>query len=167
VPICKKCDSHFPNRIEIDGKMRNIQRRKYCLECSPFNGHNTIKLETLPPGVSKGGISRCKCSICGREYVYTSKNRKGHTRKICNSCSVNTRRVKLKSKSVEYKGGRCIMCGYDKCLAALEFHHKDSSTKCFSFSGSHSRSWDNIKNELDKCDLLCSNCHKELHYNKA
>jgi predicted transcriptional regulator len=71
-------------------------------------------------------------------------------------------RQRVKQKSVEYKGSCCEMCGYDKCISALEFHHKNPNEKDFSIGGK-SISWERIKNELDKCILVCSNCHREIH----
>jgi transcriptional regulator with XRE-family HTH domain len=73
------------------------------------------------------------------------------------------RRTMLKIKSVEYKGGECILCGYNKCIQALDFHHTNPSEKDFTISGNYNISWDRIKNELDKCILVCSNCHREIH----
>jgi 5-methylcytosine-specific restriction endonuclease McrA len=64
---------------------------------------------------------------------------------------------------VEYLGGCCSACGYDKCLNALEFHHINPDEKEFSISKSSSLTLDAIKSELDKCVLLCSNCHREVH----
>lgn len=69
----------------------------------------------------------------------------------------NQRRFRVKQAAVVYLGGKCQVCSYDKCLAALVFHHRDSSSKLFSIGGAHSRSWKSIKLELDKCDLLCAN----------
>lgn len=102
------------------------------------------------------------CKICGREYVYNRK--KGHTRTKCNTCMVNLRRFKVKLRCVEYKGGKCERCGYDKCNEALEFHHLDQAEKDFGISGSHCRKWSDIEKELDKCIMLCSNCHRELEH---
>lgn len=70
------------------------------------------------------------------------------------------RRIKL--KAIEYKGGKCRSCGYDKSASALTFHHRDPNNKDFSISGKIWK-WDRIRPELDKCDLLCSNCHHEEH----
>lgn len=76
-----------------------------------------------------------------------------------------TRRNSLKLMSIEYKGGKCSICGYDKCVDALDFHHLDPSTKDERNMVRGTRSFSAIKEELDKCILLCSNCHRETHYN--
>jgi hypothetical protein len=68
-----------------------------------------------------------------------------------------------KLKAVEYKGGRCQRCGYSKCLSALEFHHIDGDTKEDILSVLARRTFDKMKPELDKCILLCVNCHREIH----
>ena len=66
--------------------------------------------------------------------------------------------------AVEYKGGSCAVCGYNRCIEALEFHHNNSSGKDFSISEKgYTRSWAKVKEELDKCMLLCANCHREIH----
>jgi hypothetical protein len=76
--------------------------------------------------------------------------------------NVGAWRKKTKALLVEYKGGKCEFCGYNKCLEALEFHHKDETTKEFAVSGS-TKSLETQKREADKCYLLCANCHRELH----
>ena len=64
----------------------------------------------------------------------------------------------------EYKGGKCMICGYDRCLEALDFHHIDPKKKDFGSSEKGmTRSWEKIKNEVDKCVLICANCHREVH----
>ncbi|MEI7999365.1 MAG: hypothetical protein WCH62_07675 [Candidatus Omnitrophota bacterium] len=61
-------------------------------------------------------------------------------------------------------GGKCSACGYHKCDDALEFHHLDRSKKDFGISSKgYARSWQKVKEELDKCLLLCANCHREEH----
>lgn len=72
-------------------------------------------------------------------------------------------RRKIKLQAVTYLGGACTKCGYAKCVAALEFHHRDHSQKDFQISGGSRRRWSELKEELDKCDLLCANCHREVH----
>lgn len=69
---------------------------------------------------------------------------------------------KLKEKMINYKGGQCQKCGYKKCNTALEFHHLDPSKKEFGLSGL-SIKFETIKPELDKCIMVCANCHRELH----
>lgn len=76
------------------------------------------------------------------------------------------RGLKRRIELINYLGGKCCRCGYDKSIAALEFHHRDPESKSFSLdmrkiSG---KSMDELKEEADKCDLVCSNCHKEIHY---
>jgi hypothetical protein len=84
--------------------------------------------------------------------------------KRCNIECVKRRRKNVKILAVEYKGGCCSSCGYNKCLSALEFHHLDPNEKDFSLSVTgHTRSWKSVKAELDKCILVCSNCHREIH----
>jgi len=78
--------------------------------------------------------------------------------------AVHKRRKKIREMAVDYKGSHCELCGYSRCIEALEFHHTDSSGKDFSISEKgYTRSWGKVQEELDKCMLLCANCHRELH----
>ena len=78
--------------------------------------------------------------------------------------AVQKRRKKVRKMAIEYKGAKCYNCGYDKCYEALEFHHLNSGGKDFGISDKgYTRSWTKIKEELDKCILLCANCHREVH----
>jgi hypothetical protein len=152
MPTCKKCGEHFPLRVLIEGRKRNFCKRKYCLVCSPFGKHNTRELDRSLTFV---------CKQCGRDIPYNrSKGNKGTK---CASCYVNSRRFSLKQKSVEYKGGCCQRCGYKRYVAALTFHHINPQEKDFTIAGNHCLSWERIRQELDKCILLCLNCHAEAH----
>ena len=95
------------------------------------------------------------------EFSFRKDNR--YRCKKCSSEAVTNRRRKLKELSVAYKGGECSKCGYSKCIAALEFHHLHDKSFGLSLNG-FTRSWQKIKLELDKCILLCANCHRENHY---
>ena len=159
MPVCKNCSSRFPYRITIDGKLRNLQHRKYCFACSPFGLHNTRQLIHQPRSIGSPQIVHC--AKCNREYEYIHS--KGHGRSICNSCHVNARRFRVKRQAIEYKGGVCVSCGYSRCTAALVFHHVVPAKKEFNFGGKHALSWLRLKKELDKCILLCMNCHAERH----
>lgn len=78
--------------------------------------------------------------------------------------AVQRRRRHLREKAVEYKGSKCFICGYQKCIKALEFHHLTSDDKNFGLSARGvTRAWEKVKKELDKCILVCANCHRELH----
>lgn len=78
--------------------------------------------------------------------------------------AVRKRRKQIRRMAVEYKGGVFEQCGYDRCIDALEFHHRDSSQKGFSISErGYTRSWAGVRRELDKCAILYANCHREVH----
>ena len=68
-----------------------------------------------------------------------------------------------KQNAIAYKGGKCQRCNYRKTISALEFHHRDPNDKLYSWSEMRGQKWDVITKELDKCDLLCANCHREVH----
>jgi hypothetical protein len=100
-----------------------------------------------------------KCTQCDKEK--SGVIRKG----VCNSCSVSNFRRRQKLRAIKYKGGQCQKCGYNKCPASLVFHHLDPSQKDFGLShNGTTKSWGKIIVELDKCILLCHNCHNEIHY---
>lgn len=72
-------------------------------------------------------------------------------------------RIRIKQRLIEYKGGKCQRCGYNKPISgAYHFHHRNPKEKLFSLGGC-SLGYARQKQEADKCDLLCSNCHIEVH----
>jgi predicted HNH restriction endonuclease len=78
--------------------------------------------------------------------------------------AVAKRRKKMKAMAIEYKGGKCCVCGYDKCNSALDFHHLDEESKKFGLSvRGLTRSWEKTRTEIEKCILVCANCHREIH----
>jgi hypothetical protein len=81
----------------------------------------------------------------------------------CRAERVIRRRRQLKRMLVAEAGGRCVLCGYDRCMSALEFHHRDPAEKRFHLgSRGLTRSLDVLREEAAKCVLLCSNCHAEV-----
>lgn len=97
------------------------------------------------------------------EYVYVESAKRYRCVK-CRSEAVQKRRDKTKELLVEYKGGKCQICGYDRCINALEFHHLNPDEKDFGIaSKGYTRSLETNKKEVDKCILVCSNCHREIH----
>ena len=76
---------------------------------------------------------------------------------------VTRKRKLLKAQAVAYKGGKCSRCGYARCLGALTFHHYDGTKEFGIGAKGHTRSWAEVRSELDKCVLVCANCHAEIH----
>lgn len=128
----------------------------------------------------KTGISDASrnCKLCGKELT-------GHQQYFCSwNCKnlfyyrtnkevrqskchrASQRCLDRKRQLVEAKGGKCERCGYHKNYGVLNFHHKDITTKSFNLNGRalSNKPWDEVLAEADKCMLLCSNCHLELHY---
>jgi len=78
--------------------------------------------------------------------------------------AVAKRRRKIRTMACEYKGGKCAICGYKRSIEALEFHHLDPKKKDFGVSEDGlTRAWERVKKEIEKCILICANCHRELH----
>ena len=66
-----------------------------------------------------------------------------------------------KKKAIEYLGGKCSRCGYNNHYAAMQFHHVEK--KDFAWNKLRLLNWERTKEELDKCVLLCANCHAIVH----
>lgn len=113
-----------------------------------------------------------RCEICDEKFDSNSK-----TRIYCYDCSGDSTRLKnetrkhqktilrrsMKMQAIKLLGGKCCICGYNKCIDALEFHHEDPKAKEFKLGSGNTMSWKEYKNEALKCILVCSNCHKEIH----
>lgn len=108
------------------------------------------------------------CQLCGKEFE-TIKY--GAKRIYCFDCnpqnssnSITLLRRKAREIGVEKLGGKCKRCGIDKTYL-LDFHHRDPNEKDGELSD-FSKGYDLTKffQELEKCDLLCANCHREFHY---
>jgi len=76
--------------------------------------------------------------------------------------AVTKRRKVLRQKAIEYKAGKCKICGYNKCQGALEFHHFKNHKNFGISQKGYTRSWEKVKKELNLCILLCANCHREV-----
>ena len=99
------------------------------------------------------------------EFAYYKSGNKGHWKCLkCQAEAVQKRRDKLKILAIAYKGGECQCCGYKKFVGALEFHHVNPSEKDFGIAAKgYTRAWEKVKEELDKCVLVCANCHRKIH----
>lgn len=107
--------------------------------------------------------TKCK-EIKPLEDFYRKGTRLHSNCKKCFNRYCADRWKKIKTKAIEYKGNKCSSCGYDRCPDVLEFHHRDPEEKEFEWEKLRKRNWDSITKELDKCDMLCANCHREKHY---
>ena len=126
--------------------------KKYSLQTlRKTNDDNNLKL-----------CPKCKTSKPKNDFYKSTKSSS-----YCKSCILESnaeRRRIVKQQAIDYLGGKCSNCGYNKCNSALEFHHIDSTQKDKDYSN-YKTSFDKLKSELDKCILLCSNCHREHHEN--
>lgn len=151
----KSCAAHINNskfhkKIKINKKERKYpDKRKYeknelyCIVCGK-------KLE--------GNQKKYCCEYCKRKNYSYSKYQTNYSR------NKDKEGAKLKYKYILKKGGKCSVCGYDKNLSSLTFHHiKD---KEFELTSRAFRCLpiEILENEMEKCILLCQNCHNELHH---
>lgn len=136
-------------------------------------------------------MSQKKCCTCKKqkslsEFVKSRKTKDGYgwRCKECHNKAERESRIKnkklpeyetylkylrdwkerFKKECIRYKGGKCSVCGYDKCVAALDFHHINPTEKDFKIGKGRHVLDDIMERELDKCILICTNCHRELHY---
>jgi hypothetical protein len=112
--------------------------------------------------VAMGEKTFCECPLHGwTEFVRRAKSE--YRCKRCRVEAVKRRRRKVKQILVDEAGGRCAICGYDRHPAALQFHHRDPTQKCFGLSlRGLTRSIAELRAEAAKCTLLCGNCHAEV-----
>ena len=106
------------------------------------------------------------CPICKQIFI---PEENGLQRKYCFECSPKNNSshsydaIEKKKLCVSYKGGKCIICGYNNSFSALHFHHINPKDKSYSISKCYYKDFEELKKELDKCILLCANCHAEVH----
>lgn len=158
--VCGNCQQEFPNSVVIEDKRRNLRNRRYCLQCSPFGTHNTRKLERVSTVPGHQICTRCDALLPLNDFYG------GGSYKECKGCfdeRMRARETLMRERCTEYLGGACALCGYSRCLDALDFHHRDPKEKGFQISGMFNRSFKKLRPELDKCVLVCANCHREIH----
>lgn len=121
---------------------------------------------SLPSELDSRGRARRGCRLCGRPKA------PGRGRQFCSDrCSKRASQLSLqrytderKARLDAYKTQRgCDRCGYSRCPAALDFHHRDPATKLFHVTR-QAASEERTQAEIAKCDLLCANCHREVHF---
>lgn len=152
----------------VCGKEFEAQKttKKYCSnECmNAMRRQKWAERERTPKDISYKGTIRT-CPICGKAFY--PKTAMANQRQCCYNCmpdGIQLTRGMFLAKLKEARGGKCMRCGYDKCIKALEFHHLDPTQKDFTISNDRFKLQDAVT-ESKKCILICSNCHKELHDN--
>jgi len=110
------------------------------------------------------------CEICdrrltGRQSKYCSQKCKAQSHGYSYE-QQQARAKRRKAELIKAKGGACSNCGYNRSQCALSFHHRDPSKKSFGLDARRiaNRAWKRVLAEAEKCDLLCLNCHAELHF---
>jgi Zn finger protein HypA/HybF involved in hydrogenase expression len=115
--------------------------------------------------------AQLKCKDCGKEIAYYQ------TRKYCNHCSTKRLKKQISESSIKRmirnrefiknykKNKQCEICGYNKYPGILIFHHKnkEEKNKNVNILMKSLKNIDTIKKEIEKCRLLCANCHREIH----
>ncbi len=142
-----------------------------CMHCGYDKNIAALCFHHLDPSIKDESIVRY--GSLKRAIGETSKcillcfncHREEHAKVIFKETKSSRGKRKAKIKCVEYKGGKCIRCGYANCLQALEFHHPDPLIKeiQISYKVVGGPSFEKYKYELDKCEILCANCHVEEH----
>ena len=105
-----------------------------------------------------------ECRTCGKtgeENFY--ENARYQCKQCWNKRTSQSQKDKVKSIKEHY-GGKCVRCGYNKCQDALEFHHQDPTQKEFHLGEKRGLSIEKLIPELNKCLLVCRNCHTEIHF---
>jgi transposase len=148
---------------EVDRSKATVRHWLSRYELSTANPHRGAR-QALTKAAKDAGVSRTTmpCSRHGdSEFV---ADRRGYFKCArCRSEAVTRRRKRVKAILVAEAGGRCALCGYDRCQAALEFHHLVPVEKDFELSHRGiTRSLARARAEAAKCVLLCSNCHAEV-----
>ena len=178
--ICSKCNRGLPLDCFNKSKSRKDGLDPYCKTCKNeqskqvYLKRKDAKLAKAKEYRNSTGYDKLyyqankdkKKEYQNNKYPPLTSRKKGVKRDVEDTKKVRRTTFTInKQMCVNYKGGKCFSCGYNKCLAALEFHHINPNEKEFNIGTKLKRldSFDDIKSELDKCILLCSNCHRELH----
>jgi hypothetical protein len=103
-----------------------------------------------------------ECQHHGLTVHYLRPDNHGWRCRRCIGEAVTRRKQRVRRILIEEAGGRCAVCGYDRCIINLHFHHVDPSTKSFLMSSAIGRAIAKFREEAKKCVLVCANCHGEI-----
>jgi hypothetical protein len=137
---------------------------KVCRKCKVEQP--ITKFRKMPPKARAGKIKIYTSGVCTPCIVQNNTKNINKDRESYN-LRIRNKRKQRKEWAVEYKGGKCSKCELTFHPAAYDFHHLDPNEKDFNPCNLLTCSIKRIKEELDKCVLLCSNCHRILHYEEG
>ena len=142
------------NQLNVSYITVSRYTKRYNLEPNYLRGNKPNKKNTIRI-----------CSKCGETDITKFYKSSYYLCKSCNKVLTKDNNKKRKEKYMALLGGKCQVCGYDKYYGVLEFHHKDPSTKSELLNKQTLIQYNDtfIKEELKKCILVCSNCHREIH----
>lgn len=150
---------------KLNHKFSTVRKkmRLYGLKTSDIRRHDTCKF----CGQLLSGNQRFYCSKTCKVKYFTQNNKKyskGNTDREISYYADRGRKKKF--ILLEELGCKCEVCGYNKNLAALCFHHRDEHTKSYGLDARMfaSHSMESLREEISKCQILCHNCHMELHH---
>jgi hypothetical protein len=113
-----------------------------------------------PPGQSTAELRVCRKHGLVTHHCY-GVNKKWRCKR-CVGEAVTRRHRKVRGILLSEAGGRCAICGYDRCTFNLHFHHVDPTAKSFAVNAMEGKSLAAFRTEAKKCVLLCANCHGEV-----
>jgi hypothetical protein len=159
---CKRCNSFLTiQRQRRFKKACLMYRGEHCENCGGEFNQAAMCFRKREKGVKISTYTGC-------EELAKHVRAELDTRQVlCMNCERKIYRSKspsgLKKACVAHMGGECSLCGYSECFSALEFHHENPTGKSFAVGDRSEKSFERCLPELEKCVMVCANCHATLH----
>lgn len=168
---CSTCRRKVPKRAWES--VADMLKSRYCNRSCAAKRNNRIARKRNPEGACRhcGGPCRTQLRYCTRRCRWEAREARIRARRlgavpapVSNSQRVMQWRKQIRERVVEYMGGKCCVCGYSRCARALHCHHVEPENKSFGIADGQPRPWRVVKTEMEKCILVCANCHTEIHH---
>lgn len=142
------CKNHHQNMIRM-GTLKKVRKVP------------TVQRFCIKEGCSEEYAAKGFCEKHYQEYKVQTNPEKYKKIELARLHRTRNRKKEI----IKEKGGQCTLCGYNKNLAALEFHHPDPSIKEHTPGKAlRIKDFEIARHELEKCIVVCKNCHAELHH---